>query len=319
MQTQFTFNHTLFDNHDDQGVWFGTGSTSANASLPAGRCDNKKEGVFFFFAPSGGGGNQSSKGWENPGYSFWQAGGILGVERHNQGGMYGAHLIANHLRIDGRGSEHELKSTGIYLGLHGRYDPSSWNGGYLFGSARAGADIAKQRREVVVGAERGVNKSDWTAFAASAQLGGGYDFKYDGVSFGPLASLEYALNHRPSHTESEGLANLEYRAKIYNSLRTNLGARASWQVAEKCSMSFSAAWTHELLDKMGTVQAGFAGYGNSGISYRAKTAGRDSLTTTLGLSYAVTSDISLSVEGGAELFKDGYNSGWGGFTFTKRF
>lgn len=319
LQSQFTFNHALFNNHDDQGVWFGTASTSANASLPAGRCDNKKEGVFFFFAPSGGGGNQSSKGWDNPGYSFWQAGGILGVERHNQGGMYGVHLIANHLRLDGRGSEHELKSTGIYLGLHGRYDPSSWNGGYLFGSARAGADIAKQRREVVVGQERGVNKSDWTAFAASAQLGGGYDFKYERVSFGPLASLEYALNHRPSHTESEGLANLEYQAKTFNSLRSNLGARASWQVTEKCSMSFSAAWTHELLDKMATVRAGYAGYGNSGISYRAKTAGRDSLTTTLGLSYAVTSDISLSVEGGAELFKDGYNSGWGGFTFTKRF
>ncbi len=319
LQNQFTFNHSLFENHDNQGVWFETASSSATASLPPGRGDNKKEGVFFFFSPSGGGGSQYSRGWDNPGYSFWQAGGILGVERHTQGGMYGAHLIANYLRLDGRGSEHELKSTGIYLGLHGRYDPSFWNGGYFFGSARAGVDIAKQRREVVVGQERGVNKSDWTAFAASAQLGGGYDFTYDRVSFGPLASLEYALNHRPSHTESEGLANLDYQANTFNSLRTNLGARASWELTDKCSISFSAAWTHELLDKMGTVQAGFAGYGNSGISFRAKTAGRDSLTTTLGVSFAVGRDISLSMEGGAELFKNGYNSGWGGFTFSKRF
>ncbi len=320
-QNQFSFNNALFQNHDNQGVWIETAesrSHSANANLPACQ-EYKKEGLFFFFAPSGGGGSQSSKGWENPGYSFWQAGGVLGVERHKQGGMYGAHLVANHLRLDGRDSSDKLKSTGVYLGVHGRLDPSSWNGGYLFGSARAGVDIAKQEREVLVGGYRGINKSDWNGFAASALAGAGYDFHYNRVSFGPVASLEYALSHRPSYTETEGLGNLSFQAKTYNSLRSNLGARASWKLAEKCSLSASAAWTHELLDKMATVNAGFAGYGNSGITYKAKTAGRDSLTAGLGLTFAVTHDVSVTVEGGAELFKNGYNSGWGGFTLTKAF
>ncbi len=322
LDNQFTMNRSIMNRFSGLGTLpgvrlSGVASDSGHASVPAGYHRADDEGTFFFFTPTGGGGRQSSRGWNVPGYSFWQAGAVLGVEKRGNGSVLGAHLSAGHVQLDGKSDE--LKSTGVYLGVHGRMSPADWCGWHVYGSVRAGVETVDQNREVTLGSVRGANKADWTGFAMSAMLGGGHDFDFGNFFIGPNASLEYALLRNPSFTEDGGLGRLDYQGKTYNSLRSNLGVRAGWEANSRVSYSVSAAWTHELLDRMGTTRAGFVGYGNSGMTIRARTAGRDSFTTSAALMFTVNDRTALSIEGGGEFFREGYTSGWGSVTVTRTF
>lgn len=272
-------------------------------------------GVYAFVTPLGGGGKQSARSGVSS-YDFWQAGLLAGLEKRDARSVAGVHAAAAYLNLDGANPRDSLEGGSFYLGAHGFLNPESWGSGYLFGQARLGLDCYDQERDVRIGRDKSLNKSDWTGFSASALAGAGYDFTAGEMRFGPLVLLDYALSWRPGVTESGDLAALDLDDEAYNSLRSGLGLRAAVPLGESLDLSATALWNHEFMDNLGRTSAGFVGWGNAAFSSEAEVAGRDSLSATLGLSAQVSDNASLSLDAGGEFFRNGYNAAWGGLSFS---
>lgn len=280
------------------------------------------DGRRVFATAIGGGGRQNGKGYNAPGFSFWSAGVLTGVEVERGGVTGGLHLAMNHWKQRGSGS----KSTGsknrvnaFSFGLHGSAAPSDWNGGYLFALARGAVERNHMDRAVNLVTGRSVNQSKWTGASGNAVLGGGFDFECGSFRFGPLAGLDYAVNHRGSVGENGRFGLLDIESGTYQSFRVLAGLRASGRVGERTSLSATARYNYEILDKTGTTRAKFSGVGLDSFSTRGRYAGRHSLTASLGLRHALGDRAYLEIEGGGEFFRGGHASGWGGASLAWEF
>ena len=291
---------------------------AAGEENAAERARARDSGLYGFITPLGGGGAQSRRD-DVTGYDFWQSGLVAGLEKRNMEYLIGAHLAAGYLNLDESGLRGALEGASLYLGAHGRFSPAAWEGAYLFGQARLGLDFYDQEREVRIGKESGLSKSDWTGFNATTMLGGGYDFVFDDFCLGPLALMDYTLSARPSVKEHGGLAPLDVSDETYNSLRSGLGLRGEATLGERVTLSASALWNHEFMNSFGESSAGFVGWGASAFSVKTDIPGRDSLSATLGIKAKIAEHTSLSLDGGGEFFRSGYNAGWGGLTLAWEF
>lgn len=297
----------------------GAGGGEPGTAPAAGEQEGlAQRGVYAFVTPLGGGGKQSARGGVS-GYDFWQAGLLAGLEKRGNRYVAGLHAAAVYLNLDGANPHDSLEGESFYLGAHGLLNPEGWETGYLFAQARVGLDCYDQEREVRIGRDNSLNKSDWTGFSAAVLAGAGYDFMAGEIRFGPLALLDYAMSWRPGVTESGDLAALDVDDEAYNSLRSGLGLRVAVPLDENLDLSATALWNHEFMDNLGRTSAGFAGWGNAAFSTEAENAGRDSLGVTLGFAAQITDNASLSLDAGGEFFRNGYNAAWGGLSFAWEF
>ncbi len=217
------------------------------------------------------------------------------------------------------GSEDKNKVDAFSFGLHGSAAPADWNGGYLFGLARGTVERNRMNRAVNLITDRSVNTSRWTGWSGNAVLGGGFDFDCGLFRIGPMAGLDYAATHRGSVNESGRFGVLDIESESYQSFRTLAGLRAGGKIGEQTTLSSTARWKYEMLDKTGTTRARFSQVGLSSFSTRGRYAGRHSLTASIGLKHAVTDRVCLEIEGGGEFFRGGHSSGLGSASFALEF
>lgn len=284
---------------------------AADGSDQALACRSTVGGGWYAFALPFGGASTQRTGERMQGYDTWEAGFVGGVEKRSHERVVGLHLAYGHMKMDGRGALRDrYRDDGVFVGGHGRFVPTAWNGGHVYGLARIGADNARQTRTVAVANHVWQNEASWTGVAGSALFGAGYDFAIGRARLGPLAELDYAGLWRPSVTEDAGPSALRAASRGYNSLRSGLGARLACLATRKVSLDLSARWYHEFLDLVGTTTANFAGYDAYSFAYRTERPGRDSLGLSAAMRTAMTQRVDVALSGGGEFFRAGYSSWW---------
>ena len=263
---------------------------------------------------------------DQPGESGWEAGRggvIAGLERTEAGASVGAHIVFDHVSQNGDVNGH-LHGEGLFLGLHGRWAPASWNGFHAYALGRAGFETMRMDRNFSFGPCKGKADGNWTGTAGSLRVGGGWDADFGTFSFGPFAQLDYAFNARPSVDESGSPAALHLDSELFQSLRSGLGLHIASKGTPLASgltlkAQASASWNHELLDKAGSFDASFRQARHASFSHDAAWEGRDSLGLSAGVSLDKGNGISISFHGGAELFRHSASSLWGKASLNWKF
>jgi outer membrane autotransporter protein len=174
---------------------------------------------------------------------------------------------------------------GIYGGYNS-YDSSRWG---LQGNADGNSD----------GAE------------FSTFVSGGYDFHFGRLTVGPIASLQYTNVYVDSFREKGSLAPLSIHSDSEESLRSDVGFRASyqWQAGSVQVEPFlKATWEHEFKYSMLPITAGFAGVSGPSATFLGPSEGHDSAVVDAGISVSWTKSVSTYVSYDGLLGRDRYDS-----------
>ena len=298
------------------GISDGSESTAATGSGTSGGSGSGLSS-YSVIVPQGGG--MSQQGQDGAFDSTSSYAGVQGVWNFNVPlGQAGISLGYSRRNTKTGGDVSEASADVLSLGGQ-VYMPEVTTLGpgalWVYGSAALGLENTQITRKMALNDFYRQNKSDFSAFTASADLRVGWEYAGKYAAAGPFAGLSYGGYFRPALSESGVNATaLQLPNADLHSLRSTLGlqARLFNAVGEKTRMEgvVSAAWAHEFLDS-GTTQANFAGYGAS--FYTDNVRGRDSLMAQASLNLThEPSSMSVSLFGGAETFRQqytGYNVG----------
>jgi outer membrane autotransporter protein len=145
----------------------------------------------------------------------------------------------------------------------------------------------------------------------SAFLGGGYDFHFGQLSVGPVGSVQYTNVYIDGFSEKSSLAPLQIHSDSEESLRTDLGFRASyrWQIGKIIvEPSLKAAWEHEFKYSALPVTANLVGFSGTSPTFFGPVEGHDSAIVSAGVSVQWTKTISTYVNYDGQLGRDRYDS-----------
>ena len=211
-----------------------------------------------------------------------------------------------------------LDAETLVAGASLRYDPDKLLGLSLFGLAQMSVENADLERGAAFGTWRDRAESDWTAWGGNFLFGAEQAFSVaPGVTVGPTARLDYAFTHRPDVTEeSDNGAALHVRSETYQTLRSSLGVKGSFELPAEAARAFdakltvSALWHHEFLDDAGEATASFADW--RGVSFTADDAGRvrDTGSVSVSIEGKIDETFSAALTAGG-VFGGGVTGGWG--------
>jgi outer membrane autotransporter protein len=155
---------------------------------------------------------------------------------------------------------------------------ATWFGenAYLNGALGGGFNYFDTRRASVGG--DAVGSTD--GYELDALLGGGYDFKCDRLTLGPVVSLQYTYVNIAAFTETSSLAPLHIENNDNNSLHSVAGGRVAYDFPVHATVirpELQLGWGHEFLDTDHTIDSQFATGAGSIFSVHSPTVGRDYL------------------------------------------
>ncbi len=149
-------------------------------------------------------------------------------------------------------------------------------------------------------------------------LGGGYDWKAGGFTFGPLTTLQYTYVNLSALTEN-GAQSLNLRVDQHDlhSLRSTLGARAAyrWELGESVAIIPEArvAWQHEFLQKSETFGSSLDGGNGPSLTTSTTAPARDALYAGAGVNLQLgpqwSANLYYNVDIGSGDFKSQMVSG----------
>jgi outer membrane autotransporter protein len=238
------------------------------------------------------------------GYDFTTGGLTLGID----------YRILDHLVIGVMGDyAHtwtDLKPSGdieVDTGRGGVYATWSNHGLYLNGAIYGGHNSYESSRSTLgglaVGSTEGAEFSTFTS--------GGYDFHFGHVTAGPIASLQYTYVNVDGFSEKSSLAPLQIFSKSAESLRTDVGFRASyqWQIGKiVVEPAFRAAWEHEFKYSALPITAGFAAAPGPSATFFGPSEGHDSAVVSAGITAQWTPTIATYVNYDGQVGRDRYDS-----------
>ena len=245
------------------------------------------------------------------------AGLVAGVrtQRAHDGGIgtyggYAAVLSRKDKFSNAAGSRSESES--VYFGVHGRYDPNTLPGSYVFGLAQAVVENTDVDRRVSFAGFSDHADVDWTSWGGSIAFGAGQSFVLaSNLRFGPEALLAYGFMHLPDATESSAHgAALRLESETYRSLRSSLGLRAAARFEGDSGQALLQArlmWNHEFLDDYGTSEASFAAWRDARFAQTQSVSARDTGEVCVALTARPGRNFEASLGAGAE-FGNGISS-----------
>ena len=212
---------------------------------------------------------------------------------------------------------YDLTTGGFTLGVDYRLTPN-FALGLMAGYASTGIDLSRDGRITVDGGKLGIYATYFTGgFYADAAVSGGlngyetrrtalqgtargsenggevnalfaagYDWKKGGLTVGPTASFQYTHVGIDGFTEHGSLAPLSYGSQRTESLRSALGAKASydWHVGGVViKPEARASWQHEYADSGFAFNARFATAGGGTFTVDGPEKDRDSLLVGAGV------------------------------------
>lgn len=225
--------------------------------------------------------------------------GVMGEYSHTGTGL----KPAGHMDVDsGRGGlygtwyDHGLYVNGGIFAGHSTYDTSRSNTGGLSSGSTEG--------------------SEWSAF-----IGGGYDLHFRALSVGPIASLQYTSVNLDGFTERGSFLPLAIHSQSEESLRSDVGFRASYQCQIGKVMvrpAIKAAWEHEFKYSAFPITSSFADFSAPAVTFDGPKQGQDSAVVSAGVSAQLTSGVSVYVNYDGQLGRQNYSSNavTGGFAIS---
>ena len=200
--------------------------------------------------------------------------------------------------------------AGLYATYFGR-GFSAWReeaGTFYFNAAVFGGyNSDDTSRQGLAGSATG--NTDGAEF--STLIGAGYDFHFGNFTVGPLASLQYTYAGFNSFTEQGSLVPLQIHSDSQDSLRTDLGLRASgnWRVGSVMVIpSVTAAWEHEYEYSALPVTVSAPVFGGASATLFGPSEGHDSAIVTAGVGVQWTPRISTYVSYQGQLGRVRYDS-----------
>ena len=246
------------------------------------------------------------------GYDFTTGGVTMGVD----------YRVTDHFVIGVMG---DYSHTWTDLEPAGHIDVDTGEGGlyatwydrgiYVDAGLFAGHNTYETSRANVGGLATGSTEgAQWSTFA-----GIGYDWHAGHLTLGPIASLQYTSVNLDGFTEDGSLAALDIHSASAESLRSDVGLRASYQYRIGKILvcpSLKAAWEHEYKYSAFPITAEFAGLPQTAQTFYGPKQGQDSAILSAGILVQLTRAISTYVHYDGQLGRERYNSNavTGGFT-----
>jgi outer membrane autotransporter protein len=196
---------------------------------------------------------------------------------------------------------------GAKLGVYGTYHNEEF---YVDASIQGGYNNYDTRRSGLQGSPRGsTNGGEFNALLAI-----GYDFQSElvpGLSFGPVASLQYTYVGIGGFTENGSLAPLNYDSQGGNSFRSTLGFKGTYDFrlgGVLLRPELRAAWQHEYADNAFGIEAGFANGGGGKFTVTGSEIGNDSLLLGAGVAVLFNERMAAYLYYDGELGRSNFES-----------
>jgi outer membrane autotransporter protein len=247
------------------------------------------------------------------GYDFTTGGVTLGID----------YRLTDHLAIGLFGSyahtwtDLQPGSIDVNTGRGGLYATYFDRGFYLNAAVFGGYNSYDTSRQALLGSATG--NSDGEEF--STFIGAGYDFHFGNFAVGPLASLQYTYVNINGFNEQGSLLPLQIHSDSQDSLRTDLGLRASytWHIGSVLMIpSVTAAWEHEYKYSALPITVSAPLFGGATETFFGPSEGHDSAIINAGVGVQWTPRLSTYVGYQGQLGRDRYDSNavTGGVSFS---
>ncbi len=238
------------------------------------------------------------------GYSFTTGGVMLGVD----------YRITDHFAIGVSGGYahtwtqlQPAGNVGVNTGRGGIYATYFDRGFYVNAAAYGGYNSYNTSRQGLVGFATG--NTDGEEF--STFVGGGYDWRLGHFAIGPLAYLQYTNVHINGFNESGSDFPLQIHSDTEESLRSDLGFRASfdWAIGHIYVVPFVyAAWEHEFDYSALPITASLGGVPGATGTFFGPAEGHDSAVVSTGVRVNWTPTISTYVSYDGQVGRFNYDS-----------
>jgi outer membrane autotransporter protein len=188
---------------------------------------------------------------------------------------------------------------------------------YLNAAVFGGYNSYDTSRQALLGPANGNN--DGAEFSTFIQAG--YDFHFGNFTVGPFAALQYTYVSLNGFTEQGSLVPLRIHSDSQDSLRTDLGLRASyaWRLGSVSLIpSVTAAWEHEYKYSALPITVSAPVFGEQSETFSGPSEGHDSAIINAGVGVQWTPRISTYVAYQGQLGRDRYDSNGvtGGVSFS---
>ena len=292
METQYTANYLAANN----GLAGPQGKMSKEMRPPV---DN----TVGFFATGSGEFTDIGSTKNARGYNLSSAGFTMGMDyRVNENFAIGVNLGYSRTNADIAGGG-KINTDGLKLGLYATYFR---DGFYVDGALQGGYNTYDTRRAALRGSATG--STDGTDFNAHLALG--YDYRRGGLTVGPMASVQYTRVGFDSFNENGSAAPLTYASQSTDSLRTALGAKASYEIHAGSVIikpEVRAAWQHEFGDSAYGIQSRISN-GGAGFNVQGAEIGAESLLLGAGVAVLWNERTSTYVYYDGEIGRTNYQS-----------
>ena len=144
----------------------------------------------------------------------------------------------------------------VNTGRGGLYATYFDHGFYIDAAAYGGYNSYSTSRQGLLGMANGSTSSGEFSIWTEA----GYDFHFGDFTVGPMGSLQYTLVHVDGFNEQGSLLPLQIHSDQEASLRTDLGARATytWHLGKVLVIpTLTVAWEHEYFYSALAITASF--------------------------------------------------------------
>ena len=202
-------------------------------------------------------------------------------------------------------------------GWGGAYAGYFDHGFYMDGAIFGGRYTFQSVRPALFGNANGSSDgSEFSTFVAT-----GYDFHFGQLTIGPAAALQYAYASLSGFSERGSVAPLNISSDSQDSLRTDLGFRAWYDIhARQATVRpfLRAAWEHEYLYSALPISANLVDIPSSPVAIFGPNLGHDSAVINAGLSVQWSPRLSTYVSYDGQLGRARYDSNGvsGGIRYT---
>jgi outer membrane autotransporter protein len=178
----------------------------------------------------------------------------------------------------------------VNTGRGGLYATYFDHGFYINAAAYGGYNSYSTSRAVLLGNANGSTESEEFSTWREA----GYDFHFGNFTVGPSGALRYTLVHLDGFSEHGSLLPLQIHSDTETSLRTDLGARATYACHVGTVLvipMLTVAWEHEYFYSALPITVGSAQFPGS-ATFSGPSEGHDNATVNAGAAFQLISRLS---------------------------
>jgi autotransporter-associated beta strand protein/predicted outer membrane repeat protein len=238
------------------------------------------------------------------GYRFTTGGFSAGIDYritdHFAVGLFGGY---SHTWMDFRPGDGDV-DTGRG-GLYATYfDPTGW---WVNAGVWGGYNSYSTSRQSLLGRVNGSTEGyEFSTFGDA-----GYNIYWGKLTFGPIVAMQYTTAHISGFTEHGSLVPLDIHADSEDSLRTDLGAQASynWQVGKIVVIpGLRLAWEHEFKYSHLPITASVPTFGGATATLNGPNLGHDSLLINANVGIQITPRIWATIGYDGQVARNHYSS-----------